>query len=93
MKSYIQQKLGCFIKTKKIMQYLFNLGKKKESKKLTIVTNKKSLFGRIENVGGTGYMFNIKEISNFFNKKIELIGFEGNMMVIILSKLKQYLSS
>ena len=45
---------------------------------ITIETNKKSLFGRIENVGGNGYLFNIKEISNIFKKKIELIGFEGN---------------
>ena len=45
---------------------------------ITIEANKKSLFGRIENVGGTGYLFNIKEISKIFEKKVELIGFEGN---------------
>ena len=45
---------------------------------ITIETNKNSLFGRIENVGGTGYLFNIKEISKIFEKKVELIGFEGN---------------
>ena len=45
---------------------------------ITIDTNKNSLFGRIKNVGGFGHTFNIKEISKIFNKKIELIGFEGN---------------
>ena len=44
---------------------------------ITIDTNTNLLFGRI-NAGGIGYTFNIKEISKIFNKKIELIGFEGN---------------
>ena len=45
---------------------------------ITIDTNKGSIFGRIEKVGGTGYFFDIKKISEIFKKKIELIGFEGN---------------
>ena len=45
---------------------------------ITIDTNNKSLFGRIEKVGGTGYLFDIKEISKIFNKKVEFIGLEGN---------------
>ena len=45
---------------------------------ITIDTNKNSLFGRIEKVGGSGHLYNLKELSNIFKKKIELIGFEGN---------------
>ena len=45
---------------------------------ITIETNKNSLFGRIEKVGGIGYLYNLKELSNIFKKKIEFIGFEGN---------------
>ena len=44
---------------------------------ITIDTNNCSVFGRIENVGGTGHFFDIKKLSEIFKKKIELIGFEG----------------